>query len=193
MPTRRFAAIANELLTTGWRIEAEGKIYRPASSMRLAVSSGIDWFDLHGTVQFGDDQAALVDVLAALSRGEQTIVLGDGTVGLLPEQWLRRYLPLAAAGQHTGDALRFRQAQAALLDALLEQQDADARHDCGGRRLSARATSWRGSTRLPASIRPRHLPERSAPTSATAWPGCNFSRAPASAAAWPTTWGSERP
>jgi superfamily II DNA or RNA helicase len=124
LPARRFAAIATDLLAQGWRIEAEGKIYRPAHSMRLSVSSGIDWFDLQGTIRFGDDQASLVDVLAALSRGEQTIVLGDGTVGLLPEHWLRRYLPLAAAGHTTGDALRFRQAQAALLDALLDQQDA---------------------------------------------------------------------
>src|SRR5439155_23714681 len=91
--------------------------------MRLTMASGTDWFDLKGTIQFGDDEASLADVLAALARGEQTIVLGDGTVGLLPEQWLRRYLPLAATGQQTGDALRFRHAQAALLDALLDQQD----------------------------------------------------------------------
>lgn len=43
------------LLANGWRVEAEGKLYRNPGSSSLSVSSGIDWFELHGSLNFGDD------------------------------------------------------------------------------------------------------------------------------------------
>jgi SNF2 family DNA or RNA helicase len=49
-------------------------------------------------------------------------VLGDGTFGLLPEEWLERFAPLAGLGTKEEDHLRFRRNQASLLDALLAAQ-----------------------------------------------------------------------
>ena len=64
-----------------------------AAGMRLELSSGIDWFDLHGSIDFGDGRSApFPQLLAAVARGEDVVVLDDGSVGLLPEEWLRRYL-----------------------------------------------------------------------------------------------------
>ena len=48
--------------------------------------------------------------------------LGDGTYGLLPEEWLERFAPLAGLGSKEEDHLRFRRNQASLLDALLAAQ-----------------------------------------------------------------------
>ena len=50
--------------------------------------------------------------------------LGDGTFGLLPEEWLERFAPLAGLGSKDEDQdhLRFRRNQASLLDALLAAQ-----------------------------------------------------------------------
>src|SRR5204863_7818451 len=44
----------NTLLGKGWRVEAEGKLYRNPGLSSLSVSSGVDWFELHGSVDFGD-------------------------------------------------------------------------------------------------------------------------------------------
>ena len=49
-----------------WHIEAEGKLYRQSASMNLRVSSGIDWFELRGDVDFDGQSASLPDVLSAL-------------------------------------------------------------------------------------------------------------------------------
>ena len=65
---------------------------------------------------------ALPELLAALRRGENTVRLGDGTYGVLPEEWLRRVAPLAGFGQAEGADLRFTRAQVGLLDALLAAQ-----------------------------------------------------------------------
>ena len=123
----QFPRVVHSLVQEGWRVEAEGRPFRPALSLRLEVASGIDWFDLRGRVDFGDGRSApFPQLLAAVSRGEDVIVLDDGSVGLLPEDWLRRYAAIAGFGSADGDAIRFGRSQVALLDALLAAQPAIA-------------------------------------------------------------------
>jgi superfamily II DNA or RNA helicase len=129
---RHLASVVRALLGEGWRVEADGKLHRPARSVRMEVVSGIDWFDLRGAVEFEGTVVPLPAVLAALRRGETAIALGDGTVGMLPEDWLKRYGSMAAFGTTEKDALRFRRSQAGLLDALLASQP-DVALDAGFR------------------------------------------------------------
>lgn len=111
------------LLADGWKVEAEGKLYRTPGAMSMAVSSGIDWFELHGSVEFGEGlQAQLPALLSALKRGETMVQLGDGSFGLLPETWLKKYGLLASLGETEADHLRFKQTQTGVLDALLATQ-----------------------------------------------------------------------
>jgi superfamily II DNA or RNA helicase len=108
-----------ELVREGWRVEAEGKLYRQPGAFNIEVTSGVDWFDLHGTVEFGETTATMPELLGALRRGENTVLLGDGTYGVLPEEWLRKYGALAGLGTAAGDHLRFGRSQVGVLDALL--------------------------------------------------------------------------
>jgi superfamily II DNA or RNA helicase len=122
MAPKHLPRAVHELTHEGWHVEAEGKLYRPAGAFRVDVRSGLDWFDLEGTVEFGDQVVGLPSILAALKRRETVIALGDGNVGLLPEEWLRRYGLLADFGARVGEVLRFSKSQAGLLDALLAAQ-----------------------------------------------------------------------
>ncbi len=119
---RNLPKVVNTLTTAGWHVEAEGKVYRMPGAFRIEVKSGIDWFELHGGVQFGDTEAPLPELLAALRRGENTVRLGDGTYGMLPQDWLKKYGMLAGLGTAAGDHLRFRPTQVGVLDALLAAQ-----------------------------------------------------------------------
>jgi len=116
--------VVRELIADGWHVEAEGKVYRQAGAINIQVSSGIDWFDLHGTVEFDGATASLPALLAALKRGEKFVALGDGTFGLLPEEWLQKYGLLAGLGEADGEKLRFKRSQVGVLDALLASQPA---------------------------------------------------------------------
>ncbi|HVG21303.1 MAG TPA: SWIM zinc finger family protein, partial [Blastocatellia bacterium] len=111
--------VVRTLVKEGWHVEAEGKLYRQPGEFQIEVTSGIDWFELHGKVEFGELTASLPELLAALKRGDNTVVLGDGTFGLLPEEWLKKYGMLAGLGAAEGDHLRFTRSQVGLLDALL--------------------------------------------------------------------------
>ncbi|MEP7342049.1 MAG: DEAD/DEAH box helicase [Acidobacteriota bacterium] len=114
--------VVRELLADGWHVEAEGKVYRQSGAINMQIKSGINWFDLHGTFDFDGVKVALPAVLAALKRGENVVVLGDGTVGLLPEEWMQKYGLLAGLGKAEGDKMRFQSTQIGLLDALLAAQ-----------------------------------------------------------------------
>jgi len=122
IPPSRVPEAVRTLLGQGWSVEAQGKLYRSPGSFQVRVASGIDWFELHGDVEFEGEVIGLPRLLAALRRGEGFIPLGDGSVGLLPEEWLERWAPLAGLGKTEGDHLRFEVPQAVLLDAWLADE-----------------------------------------------------------------------
>ena len=116
------------LLASGWIISADQKIVRAAGPPALSIASGIDWFELRGTVTYAQEdgteqQFTLPEILAAARSGQNMITLGDGSQALLPEQWLDEHGLLTALGQVEGDHLRFKSSQAAMLDALLDEKE----------------------------------------------------------------------
>src|SRR5262249_39275152 len=110
------------LVNAGWHIEAEGKVFRRPGAARLDVSSGVDWVELRAGVECGETSARLRELLEAVRRGDNMVRLGDGTYGLVPEEWMRRIGILAGMGTADDDHIRFRRSQAGLLDALLASQ-----------------------------------------------------------------------
>ena len=73
-----------------------------------------------------------------LRRGQKYVELGDGSRGILPEEWLKRYTSLADLGETTDGKVRFVRSQALLLDALLAEQQQSA-HRSDVRRISRAA------------------------------------------------------
>jgi len=97
-----------------------GKINRATPSLRVQISSGIDWFDLKTLVEFGDQQISFHDVRKALKRGEHYIKLADGSVGQIPNEWLEKYKHLWNLAEETADGFRVADVHLSLLDSLLE-------------------------------------------------------------------------
>ena len=118
----RVPKAVSALLAEGWAVEAEGKVYRTAGRFQMSISSGVDWFDLHGEADFEGKTVRLPELLAALRKGQKFITLGDGSLGLLPEEWIQRLTPMARLGTAEGDHLRFRSVQAVLLDAWVDDE-----------------------------------------------------------------------
>jgi superfamily II DNA or RNA helicase len=118
----RLPRVARALVEAGWHLDADGKVFRRPGAFHMEVSSGVDWFELHGGVEYGETSAQLPELLEALRRGENMVKLDDGTYGMLPEDWLRRIGMLAGMGTPEDGHIRFRPSQAGLLDALLAAQ-----------------------------------------------------------------------
>lgn len=111
------------LLIEGWRVEAEGKKYRHSGALRLGISSGTNWFDLNGEVSFEDTFVPFPDVISAIRKGEQVVILKDGSLGLISDDIKKRFNAIAKLGEVLEDGIfRFKPNQALILDALIDKE-----------------------------------------------------------------------
>lgn len=147
---KRLPALVRALTREGWHVEAHGKYYRQAHKFEMNVSTGIDWFDLTAKVEFNGELVAVPELLRALKRGDDVVQLDDGSLGLLPEAWLKKYGVILHAGDIEGDRIRFGTNQAILLDLLLAEQE-QAHWDAGFER-------WRNELRRFEGIREQEQP-----------------------------------
>jgi len=110
------------LAAAGWNVEVSGRRYRPAGSVAWNVTSGIDWFELSGSIDFGGVTAELPALLEALASGARSVELPDGSLGILPEGMAEQFEPMIALAAKQDGRLRYSRLQVALLDALLAGQ-----------------------------------------------------------------------
>jgi len=94
---------------------------RPAFKIR--ASSGIDWFDMKMEISFGEQFVSLADVRKAVLNKQSYVQLGDGSIGMLPEEWLEKYASLFKFGQVKGDSLKISKMHFSLIDELYAQID----------------------------------------------------------------------
>ncbi len=117
---RDLPAVAEPLLAEGWEVQAHGASIRPPSPPALRIESGVDWFELSGQIDFGEDRIEFSEILSAISEGRRSVELDDGSKGLLPAAWVENYGSLSQLAQAASEeGLRFLPSQALLVDALL--------------------------------------------------------------------------
>jgi hypothetical protein len=73
------------LARSGWRVTFDGAALREALNSELEVRTGIDWFELHGEVDFGGVKARIPELSRPASSAEPRVQLADGTSGVLSE------------------------------------------------------------------------------------------------------------
>lgn len=114
-----FSATVGDMLRQGWQVEASGKPLSVASDFNISLTSGVDWFDLNGDIQFANEAVALPAILAAKESGSLVLKLKNGSYGLLPEAWLQKYAPMLRLGKRSATGISFGRAQGALLAAWM--------------------------------------------------------------------------
>ena len=127
VPKRKLPAVVEGLIRAGWHVDADGKLYRGGTAFHLDVTTGVDWFELAGTASFDQSTVGLPALLAAVRQGQQTVVLDDGSIGMIPSDWAKQFGGLAdlaggGDGRGDGEPVRFGRSQVGLLDALLAGQ-----------------------------------------------------------------------
>lgn len=93
--------------------------------MQMRASSGIDWFDMKVEVAFGDQFASLADIRKAVLNKQNYIQLSDGSIGMLPEEWLERYAKLFKFGEVKDDSLKVSKLHFNLIEQLSEDIDSE--------------------------------------------------------------------
>jgi superfamily II DNA or RNA helicase len=116
---RSLGPAVRTVATAGWQVHADGKKVRQPSDLKFRVRSNIDWFELHAQIDFEGHTIRLPDLLSAVARGDTTVRLDDGSLGILPEEWIERFSLLATLGTAEDDHVRYAMNTVTMLDALL--------------------------------------------------------------------------
>lgn len=89
---------------------------------QIFIRSGMDWFDAKVNIQFGDQQITIADVKKALTNKQSFVQLQDGTLGILPEDWLKKYSLLFKVGEGKHEQLRLSKYYYSVIDELYEKK-----------------------------------------------------------------------
>ncbi len=95
--------------------------HRPQIQMR--TSSGIDWFELQVQISFGDQVVSLVNVRQAVLNKQNYVQLGDGSLGILPEEWLQKYASIFRLGNVKEDHIELSKKHFSVVDLLYDEID----------------------------------------------------------------------
>jgi non-specific serine/threonine protein kinase len=91
--------------------------------LNYSVSSGVDWFDLKLEVSFGDFIVPLENLLKAVRSKKKYIKLGDGALGLLPEEWIQRFAKQFSLGDVRDENIRLSKLHYEIVEEIVESNE----------------------------------------------------------------------
>jgi SNF2 family DNA or RNA helicase len=72
----------------------------------IAVKSGLNWFDSDFEVKFGKEKVTLKAIQRSIRNRSKFVKLGDGTMGILPQEWIDKFTAYFNAGEVNDDTIR---------------------------------------------------------------------------------------
>lgn len=90
---------------------------------KIFISSNTDWFDAKVEIQFGEQKVTVEEVKKALSNKQQFVQLEDGTLGILPEEWIKKYSLLFRVGDGRSESMKLSKYHFSVIEELYLQRD----------------------------------------------------------------------
>ena len=111
-PESDLEKIVERAFHLGWEIVAFKKNINHSKDFKTIISSGIDWFDLSVDFEFNNGFIfGLPQLLQTIKSGQKFVSLADGTTGLIPAAWIKKFNTIIQAGLMEGDNLRLTKIQ----------------------------------------------------------------------------------
>ena len=92
-------------------------------STKIFISSNTDWFDAKIEIQFGEQKVTVEEVKKALGNKQQFVQLEDGTLGILPEEWIKKYSLLFRVGDGKSGSMKLSKYHFSVIEELYLQRD----------------------------------------------------------------------
>ena len=92
-------------------------------STKIYISSNTDWFDAKIDIHFGEQKVTVADVKKALANKQQYVQLEDGTLGILPEEWIKKYSLLFRVGEGKASNMKLSKYHFSIIEELYNQRD----------------------------------------------------------------------
>src|SRR5690554_2111502 len=88
----------------------------------IGLSSGTDWFDMSIDVSFGGQSVDLRQIQKSILKQSNYVELKDGSIGILPKEWIEKYKKYFKLGQVKKDKIEISNFQFNIIDELYEQE-----------------------------------------------------------------------
>jgi non-specific serine/threonine protein kinase len=92
-------------------------------STKIYISSHTDWFDAKVEIHFGEQKITVADVKKALANKQQFVQLQDGSLGILPEEWIKKYSLLFRVGEGKAEKMKLSRYHFSVIEELYENRD----------------------------------------------------------------------
>jgi SNF2 family DNA or RNA helicase len=96
----------NDIKVLGFNSLTNNKLSPYKASVEISVASGIDWFDTKVKLKFGKKDVPLKVLHKSLRNKSKFVALDDGTLGLIPEEWIKKFNDYFKAGKLDGALIR---------------------------------------------------------------------------------------
>jgi SNF2 family DNA or RNA helicase len=100
----------------------DNKLNPNKAKIRIEILSGEDWFDTDIDIKFGKQKVSLKYLHKALRNKSKFVQLGDGTVGILPEEWIQKFEGYFNAGEVVEEVIRTPKVNFAVISCLYEDE-----------------------------------------------------------------------
>lgn len=122
------------LMAAGFEVVApqvdEQEVQLHEARIEWGVAAGNDWLDLNGLVRVGEFSFPFLMLARHIRDGNRFYPLPDGSLFVIPEEWMARYRDVASLGQKSGEALRLAKSQYTLLYGIgLSESEAGIQSD----------------------------------------------------------------
>jgi hypothetical protein len=122
---------AHDITVLGFN-ELEGNKLNPNKvNITIRVLSGINWFNTEINVRFGRKRAALKQVNKAVRNKSKYVQLDDGTLGILPAEWIEKFQQYFNSGEILDNELHIPKTNFATLNQLFDDEvlDDEVKHE----------------------------------------------------------------
>ena len=112
-----------KIAVEGWEVLKNFRFNPAKPKTQIYISNGIDWFDARVDIVFGDQKVSIAEVKKALQQHQSFVQLSDGTLGILPDEWIKKYALLFRMGEQKQEHLRLSKYHISVIDELYENRD----------------------------------------------------------------------
>jgi len=98
------------------------KFYPQRPTVSLGFKSGQDWFETEIDVAFGDNKVSARQLRKAVEQQNAYIELTDGSLGILPEEWMKKFSKLFRSASVEKDDVRVSKTQFSMMEDLVDAE-----------------------------------------------------------------------
>ncbi|UKB85938.1 DEAD/DEAH box helicase [Chryseobacterium sp. MEBOG06] len=113
----------NEGITIlGFNELKNNKLNAHRAKINIQITSGLDWFNAKLKVGFGQKEATLKQLHRSIRNKSKFVQLDDGTLGILPEEWVEKISAYFQAGEIDEELLKIPKINFTEISSLFEKE-----------------------------------------------------------------------